>query len=62
MNGRNAQLWGSKFKYDTIYVENISFKLDVKIFLKCIKTVLRQEGITEEGKSTVSKYTGKDTE
>ena len=62
VNGRNAQSWESKFKHDIIYVDNLSFKMDVKIFLKCIKTVLRREGITEEGKSTVSRYTGKDTE
>lgn len=62
VNGRNAQSWESKFKYDIMYVDNLSLKMDVKIFLKCIKTVVRQEGINEEGKSTVSRYTGRDTE
>lgn len=62
VNGRNAQSWKNKFKYDIMYVDNLSFKMDVGIFFKCIKTVLKREGITEEGKSTVSRYTGKDTE
>ncbi len=62
VNGRNAQSWKNKFKYDIIYVDNLSFKMDVEIFLKCIKTVLKREGITEAGKSTVSRYTGKGTE
>lgn len=58
VNGRNAQSWESKFQYDIQYVDNASFKMDMYIFFKCIKTVLTREGITEEGNATASEFTG----
>lgn len=58
VNGRNAQSWESKFEYDIMYVDNISFKMDMHIFLKCIKTVLMREGINEEGSATASEFKG----
>lgn len=58
VNGRNAQSWESKFEYDIIYVDNISFKMDMHILIKCVKTVLKREGINEEGNSTASEFTG----
>ena len=45
VNGRNSQSWDSKFDYDEKYVNGISFKLDLMIFLMCIKTVAKREGI-----------------
>lgn len=60
VNGRNAQTWESKFQYDIFYVDHISFKLDWSIFIKCIKVVLKREGINEEGTSTVSEFKGKE--
>lgn len=43
VNGRNAISWTKKFEYDVLYVNNISFTLDFKIFLLTIKKVfLRQ--------------------
>lgn len=58
VNGRNAQSWESKFEYDLEYVEKVSFKLDLKIFFQCIKTVLSHEGVNEEGTVTASRFTG----
>lgn len=58
VNGRNAQSWESKFQYDIQYVEKLSFKMDLHIFLKCIVTVLKREGISEDGNSTVSEFKG----
>ena len=34
VNGRNAISWEQKFDYDVWYIENLSFKLDLKIFIK----------------------------
>ena len=34
VNGRNAQSWESKFRYDILYVDNLSFKMDLSIFFK----------------------------
>lgn len=46
VNGRNAIDWGTKFKLDVYYVENISLWLDVKIALKTIKNVLISKDIS----------------
>lgn len=60
VNGRNAQSWESKFRYDILYVDNLSFKMDLSIFFKCILTVLKKEGINEEGNSTASAFRGEE--
>lgn len=49
VNGRNSINWDQRFNYDLKYVENLSFKLDFKIVLLTIKTVLKSEGIGEDG-------------
>lgn len=46
VNGRNGISWEDKFKYDLEYVDNISFSLDLKIFVMTVKTVFIREGIT----------------
>lgn len=58
VKGRNAQSWESKFLYDIQYVDNISFWLDISIFLECILVVLKREGISEEGNATASEFKG----
>lgn len=60
VNGRNAQSWESKFRYDILYVDNLSFKMDLSIFFKCILTVLKKEGINEEGNATASAFRGEE--
>src|SRR5690606_25691387 len=39
VNGRNAITWTKKFELDVFYVNNISFLLDMKIFVLTIKKV-----------------------
>ena len=39
VNGRNTTTWEKRFYYDVFYVDNISFFLDFKIFLKTIKII-----------------------
>lgn len=58
VNGRNAQSWESKFRYDLKYVQHISLRLDIYIFLKCIRAVLKKEGISENGNATASEFMG----
>lgn len=58
VNGRNAQSWESKFKYDVEYVDQVSFVMDLRIFLKCIKTVVTREGVNGEGNATTKAFTG----
>lgn len=43
VNGRNAISWTKKFSYDTWYVDNISFALDIKILFLTIKKVLASQ-------------------
>lgn len=58
VNGRNAISWKQKFDYDVWYVDNLSFFLDLKIFLLTIKKVLIREGISQEGQATTETFNG----
>lgn len=58
VNGRNAITWEEKFSYDVYYVDNFSFKLDLKIFIKTITNVLNQDGINSDAANTMEKFTG----
>lgn len=57
-HGRNAISWSQKFKYDTWYVDNLSFKVDMKILYLTIKKVLRKEGISQQGQATMEFFNG----
>ena len=57
-HGRNALTWEEKFKLDVWYTQNVSFKTDVEIFFTTIKTVLKREGISEEGSATMTEFFG----
>ncbi|MCI5125289.1 MAG: sugar transferase, partial [Candidatus Electrothrix sp. AR5] len=52
--------WEDKFKLDIWYVDNRSLWLDVKILWMTFLKVFRREGISQEGQSTMSKFTGTD--
>ena len=58
VNGRNNLGWQKRFELDIWYVENKSLTLDFKIILLTFKKVLLQEGISEEGNATMSKFKG----
>lgn len=58
INGRNAISWEEKFKLDVWYVDNRTFRLDVKILFLTIKKVFIREGISAQGEATMSKFTG----
>lgn len=45
INGRNNLSWEKKFQYDLKYVENISFKLDFKIFFKTLIIIFSRSGV-----------------
>ena len=55
-NGRNGITWCKRFEYDLEYVNNLSLLLDIKIFFMTIKSVLKREGISEEGCDTSTDY------
>lgn len=45
VSGRNSISWDAKFRYDLEYVNNLSFRNDVKILLLTVKKVFIREGI-----------------
>lgn len=49
INGRNALAWDSRLELDVKYVENISFREDLKIFLRTIGKVLKREDVVDAG-------------
>jgi len=45
VNGRNSISWEDKFRHDLDYIENISFKNDIRILFLTVKKVFMREGI-----------------
>ena len=58
VNGRNAISWQQKFELDVLYVDNISFWLDLKIVFLTIKKVIIREGINSQGQITTEAFKG----
>jgi lipopolysaccharide/colanic/teichoic acid biosynthesis glycosyltransferase len=58
VNGRNAISWEQKFTYDVWYIENISFKTDIKIIFLTIQKVLTSKDIAADGSATVGRFKG----
>lgn len=58
VNGRNAIDWDQKFRMDAYYVENVNWKLDLKIIVQTFKKVIASEGINSEGQVTTQKFKG----
>ena len=56
VNGRNAISWEDKFNLDIWYVENISFYLDMKIFIMTILKIFKRDGITSVTSATMEKF------
>ena len=56
VNGRNDISWEDKFNLDIWYVDNISFKLDLKILLKTITYTFKKEGVTSKDHVTSPKF------
>lgn len=58
INGRNAISWEDKFKFDVMYVDNITFLGDIKIIFGTVKTVLKRDGISSETSATMEEFMG----
>ena len=56
--GRNALTWSQKFALDVEYVEQRSFALDLRIIARTAWLVLRRDGISEPGGSTMTPFRG----
>ena len=53
VNGRNATTWEERFKNDVWYVDNVSFKLDFRIFFMTIYNILSRKGINNSEDDTM---------
>ena len=62
VNGRNAISWEEKFAFDVWYVDNQNIWLDFKILGMTLAKVLKTEGISLEGYSTMPEFLGNDQE
>jgi len=58
INGRNAISWEEKFALDVWYVDNRSFWFDLKILALTVLAVLRGEGISAPGETTMPPFLG----
>jgi len=58
VNGRNDMTWEKRFQLDIWYVENFSFLLDLKIIKMTILRIIKRDGISQEGHSTMPKFEG----
>lgn len=57
-HGRNSISWTEKFKLDVWYVDHLSFMTDLKVIWLTIASVVKREGISEEGMATVEDFNG----
>ena len=57
-HGRNAISWTEKFKLDVWYVDHLSLKTDLKVFLITIKKVLCREDINSDNDATMEDFDG----
>jgi lipopolysaccharide/colanic/teichoic acid biosynthesis glycosyltransferase len=58
VNGRNAITWKQKFEYDSEYVKNQSFSLDIKILFMTFMNVINRKGINANGQATMKEFLG----
>ena len=51
-NGRNTLTWDDQLDMDVWYVDNRSLRLDARILVATVTSVLKREGISHEGHAT----------
>ena len=61
VNGRNALTWERKFALDVWYVDHQSLWLDVKIITLTVWKILKREGISQPGHTTMEEFFGSAT-
>lgn len=57
-NGRNTLTWDDQLDMDVWYVEHRSLRLDVRILVDTVGSVVRREGISHEGHATRPEFPG----
>jgi lipopolysaccharide/colanic/teichoic acid biosynthesis glycosyltransferase len=62
VNGRNALTWEEKFRLDVWYVDHCRLLVDLKILVMTFVKVLKGEGISARGHSTMPEFMGSETD
>lgn len=62
VSGRNRLGWSERLEMDVQYVDTWSLVLDLRILLRTATTVLRRDGISEEGGATMTPFRGNEGE
>jgi sugar transferase EpsL len=57
-NGRNTLTWDDQLDMDVWYVDHRSLRLDVRILVDTVGSVVRREGISSEGHATRPEFPG----
>ena len=58
VQGRNEPSWERRLELDVWYVDHRSFWLDMKILFLTIGVVLRRQGVSQPGQTTVEPFRG----
>jgi sugar transferase EpsL len=58
VNGRNGLTWDEQLDFDVWYVDNHTLKLDLQILAKTASTVVKRDGISQEGHATRTEFPG----
>ncbi len=58
VSGRNALSWEERLELDVVYVENRSIRLDLRILVDTVATVLGRRGVTADDHPTMEPFTG----
>jgi len=58
VNGRNSISWQQKFNLDVWYVDNVSFKVDLRIFMQTIVKVFGKADINNSEETTMPPFNG----
>lgn len=56
VNGRNALGWEDRFRYDLMYVNHLTFLMDIKILLMTVGKVLKRSGTLSGADQTVADF------
>ena len=57
-HGRNSISWTEKFKLDVWYVDHLSLFTDLKVVWLTLKTIIKRNGISQEGMATMEAFNG----
>ena len=58
VNGRNVPAWEQRLEYDVWYVDHHGLRLDLRILLKTVWTVLRGQGVNARGQAVIPLFFG----